>query len=143
METPSVLEGLELDDKGEIDFFKSDFFHNVHLGVVKSFSSSAIVSLIEADPGLSCFEGLGSVEKKFDRLSEMYKGFFAQKNRKPWISELSRDLVCWPMASVCPAAKWNKGMASTEIMWFLGWFCDNFLLQSSDPMMKSIAPILH
>ena len=143
VETPSVLEGLELDDKGEIDFFKSDFFHNVHLGVVKSFSSSAIVSLIEADPGLSCFEGLGSVEKKFDRLSEMYKGFFAQKNRKPWISELSRDLVCWPMASVCPAAKWNKGMASTEIMWFLGWFCDNFLLQSSDPMMKSIAPILH
>lgn len=142
-ETPSILEGLGLDDTRAIDFFKSDFFHNVHLGIMKSFSSSAIVSLIEADPPLPCFEGLGSVEKKIDRLSEMYKHFFAQKKKQTWISELSRDLVCWPMASVCPAAKWNKGMASTEIMLFIGWFAENFLLQSLDPMMKSIAPRLH
>eukprot|EP00435_Cladocopium_sp_Y103_P009121 s1939_g2.t1 len=30
---PTILEGLDLDDQRAIDFFETDFFHNVHLGV--------------------------------------------------------------------------------------------------------------
>eukprot|EP00435_Cladocopium_sp_Y103_P042404 s855_g11.t1 len=138
-ESPSILEGLDLDDARATKFFQSDFFHNVHLGVLKSFCSSAIVSLIEANSPLACFEGLTSVEKKFERLSTMYQEYFRNRGKKPWVSELSRDLVCWPMSSVCPAAKWNKGMASTEILRFIDWFACQFLQNSDDPIMKSLA----
>lgn len=137
-ERPSILEGLDLDDSRATKFFQSDFFHNVHLGVLKSFCSSALVSLVEANPPLPCFEGLGSVDKKFDRLSTMYQQYFRDRGKKPWVSELSRDLVCWPMSSTCPAAKWNKGMASTEILRFIDWFAVQFLPNSDDPIMKSI-----
>ena len=135
---PSILEGLDLDDGRAVEFFQTDYFHNAHLGVLKSFSSSAIVGLIEADPALACFAGCSSVEARFERLTEFYKDFFKRKGRKPWISELSRDLVCWPMSSACPAAKWNKGMATVEVMQFIDWFSQEHLSESNDPIMKSI-----
>ncbi|CAK9052610.1 Uncharacterized protein SCF082_LOCUS28764 [Durusdinium trenchii] len=126
-QTPPILEGLGLDDRRATDFFQSDFFHNVHLGVLKSFTSSALVSLVEANPPLPCFQNLSSVDKKFEHLSSLYKNFFQARGKKPWVTELSRDLVCWPMSSTCPAAKWNKGMATVEIMRFIDWFAQNFL----------------
>ena len=141
VEPPSILQGLDLDDHRAINFFQSDFFHNVHLGVLKSFASSTLVSIIEAN--LPCFDGCGSVESKFQRLSEIYKTFWIDRKRKPWISEISRDLVCWPVASACPSAKWNKGQASTQMMQFLQWFAEKFLSQSTDPVMNSIVLRLH
>lgn len=54
-EHPTILEGLDLSDGKATDFFKADFFHNVHLGALKSFASSAIVSFVEADPPLPPF----------------------------------------------------------------------------------------
>ena len=125
-------------DSRATKFFQSDFFHNVHLGVLKSFCSSAIVSLVEANPPLPCFKALGSVEKKFDRLSTIYQQYFRDRGKKPWVSELSRDLVCWPMSSTCPAAKWNKGMASTEILRFIDWFACQFLPNCDYPIIQSV-----
>ena len=142
-QTPPILEGLGLDDRRATDFFQSDFFHNVHLGVLKSFTSSALVSLVEANPPLPCFQNLSSVDKKFEHLSSLYKNFFQARGKKPWVTELSRDLVCWPMSSTCPAAKWNKGMATVEIMRFIDWFAQNSLVGSTDPVMKSIVLGLH
>ena len=138
VQAPSILDGLNLDLKRSIDFFQSDFFHNVHLGVLKSFTSSALVSLVEARPVLPCFANLTSVEKRFDRLTEMYQDYFQQRGRKPFVSELSRDMCCWPMASQCPAAKWNKGQASVEILRFIDWFAGQHLSGSTDPIMRSI-----
>lgn len=139
LERPSLLEGLALDDGRAINFFQTDFFHNAHLGCLKSFASSALVSMVEAEPPLSCMVGLGSVEKRFEALTALYKSFFATRRTKPWVAELSRDVVCWLQSSATPAAKWNKGAASTQIMCFIGWFCDQFLSTTDDPVMKSIA----
>ncbi|CAK9018760.1 Uncharacterized protein SCF082_LOCUS14219 [Durusdinium trenchii] len=135
---PTILEGLDLTDRMAADFFKADLFHNLHLGALKSFASSAIVSLVEADPPLPEFAGLTSVEKKFDLLSQMYQRFFADRKRRPWISELTRDLVCWPQSSAVPAAKWNKGMATVEIMRFIDWFAANYLSSSDAAASKAI-----
>ncbi|CAK9014447.1 unnamed protein product [Durusdinium trenchii] len=82
---------------------------------------------LDANPPLPCFQNLSSVDKKFEHLSSLYKNFFQARGKKPWVTELSRDLVCWPMSSTCPAAKWNKGMATVEIMRFIDWFAQNFL----------------
>ena len=137
--SPKILEGLDLDDARAIEFFQTDFFHNAHLGTLKSFTSSALVSLVESDSPLLCLAHCNSVEAKFQELTKMYKSFFSERGRKPWVSELNRDMVCWPMSSACPAAKWNKGMATVQIMRFLDWFGQKHLADSRDPVMKSIA----
>ena len=137
--TPKILEGLDLDDARAIEFFQTDFFHNAHLGTLKSFTSSALVSFVESDPPLPCLAHCNSVEAKFQELTRMYKSFFASRGCKPWVNELNRDMVCWPMSSACPAAKWNKGMATVQIMRFVDWFGKTHLAASRDPVMKSIA----
>ena len=115
----------------------------MHLGVLKSFTSSALVCLVEADHPLQILDGCRSVEAKFERLTGMYRNFFRTRGSKPWVSELSRDTVCWPMSSACPAAKWNKGMATVQIMRFLDFLCQDHLTDSTDPLMIAIALGLH
>ena len=138
LEAPSILEGLGLDDERSIDFFQSDFFHNVHLGSLKAFAASALVTLVESYPPLPCMADCGSVDSKFEVLTGLYRDYFRSRNRKLYVSELSRDTCCWPQASACPAAKWNKGQATTEIMAFLDWFCQTHLAHTDCRKLKSI-----
>lgn len=139
VDTPSILEGLELDDERSITFFQTDFFHNVHLGCLKAFCSSALVTVVEAEPPLPCMAHCGSVDAKFAVLTDLYQEYFRSRKRKPYISELSRDTCCWPQASACPAAKWNKGQATTEIARFLDWLGDRTLAGTDCRKLKSIA----
>jgi hypothetical protein len=125
--------------QGHLIFLQTDFFHNAHLGTLKSFTSPALVSLVEADPPLPCLAHCNPVGAKFQELTRMYKSFFRPGGRKPWVNELNRDMVCWPMSSACPAAKWNKGMATVQIMRFIDWFGQTHLADFRDPVMKSIA----
>ena len=108
-QAPSILEGLGLTEKQSIEFFVPDFFHNVHLGVLKSFTSSAIVVMIQSEDQVPCFDGCGSIEARFAALSAVYKEFWGERGHKPFIQELSRDTVCWPMSSVCPARSGTRG----------------------------------
>ena len=71
-QAPSILEGLGLTEKQSIEFFVPDFFHNVHLGVLKSFTSSAIVVMIQSEDQVPCFDGCGSIEARFAALSAVY-----------------------------------------------------------------------
>lgn len=138
LEAPSILEGLGLDAERSIDFFQSDFFHNVHLGMLKAFTASALVTLVESNPPLPCMAHCSSVDAKFEVLTDLYKGYFRSRNRRPYVSELSRDTCCWPQPSACPAAKWNKGQATTEIMAFLDWFGQTHLTHTHCRKLKSI-----
>ena len=139
-QAPSILEGLGLTEKQSIEFFVPDFFHNAHLGVLKTFTSSALVMIIEAADVIPCFAECGSIESKFEVLTQEYKAFWEERGHKPFVQELSRDTVCWPMASVCPAAKWNKGMATVEVMRFLDGFCQKFAFQQApEAKLRSIA----
>lgn len=135
---PSILKGLGLSDFHSIEFFQTDLFHNLHLGVLKSFTSSALVCIIEASPPLQIFADLGSVDDKFSKLTEVYQKFFEERGRKPYIAQLARETVNWPQSSACPSAHWNKGMATVEVARFLDWFGQQYLVQSSDPVLKSI-----
>ena len=62
--------------QGHLIFLQTDFFHNAHLGTLKSFTSPALVSLVEADPPLPCLAHCNPVGAKFQELTRMYKSFF-------------------------------------------------------------------
>ncbi|CAK9110820.1 Uncharacterized protein SCF082_LOCUS51463 [Durusdinium trenchii] len=138
--SPTILEGLDLNEAQQMAFFQTDLFHNLHLGVLKSFTSSAIVSFVEASPSLECLASFGSVESKFQELTRLYQEFCRNRNVRPYLSELSRDTMCWPMSSACPAAKWNKGQATAEVARFVDWFCKEFVSgKVDDAKLNSIA----
>ena len=141
--TPPILSGLDLDDARAARFFQSDFFHNVHLGTLKSFTSSSLVSIVECTPPLPFLVGHNSVEAKFQVLTKMYLDFFEGRGYKPFVMELSRDICCWPQSGACPAAKWNKGMATVQVMRFLDFLGQNHLSQSGVNMMTSIVSQWH
>lgn len=143
IDPPAIIAGLELDDARAAQFFQSDFFHNVHLGILKAFTSSSLVAVVECTPPLPFLAGHGSVEAKFQELTKMYLDFYEGRGYKPFATELSRDTCCWPQSGALPAAKWNKGMATVQVMRFLDFLGQNHLSQSGVNMMTSIVSQWH
>ena len=135
---PTILNGLHLSEKYSIEFFLTDLWHNFHLGVSKSFVGSAWVAIVEAN--LNCLRG--SIETKFSELTSTYLEFFRSRGKSPFITEISRDTMGFPMGSVCPVAKWSKGQASTEMMVFLDYWCkENIVNKTDDRLLLAIVSL--
>lgn len=138
---PVIFQGLPLSDVDRMDFFKSDFWHNWHLGMSKHFVGSALVAIIEENLPIL---GGGSVDKRFETLTTMYLKFHRDRNVKPFLTELSRDTMTFPASSAAPVGRWSKAVVSTEIMLFLDDFCEHHIKgnEHSNELLDAIAPRL-
>ena len=126
--TPTILKGLSLSEPESMEFFVTDLWHNFHLGVSKHFVGSSFAAIIQSDlPGLPA----GSVEVKFAWLTRLYLAFFQGLGRNPFITEISRETMGFPMSTTCPIGKWSKGQASTELMMFLNHFCKQHVVNKT------------
>ena len=133
---PSILSGLALSVPHSQEFFFTDLWHNYHLGVSKHFIGSAFVAIIQSD--LACLPR-GSVEVKFAWVTSEYLAYFRSLRRTPYIPEISRETMGFPMSTTCPIAKWTKGQASTELMMFLEAFCKNHVQnKTQDQLLLAI-----
>ena len=133
---PTVLTDLPLTAVDQMDFFKSDFWHNWHLGVSKHFLGSCFAVLVESD-----LEVLprGSVEKRFEAITEMYRGFHRDRNVTPFLSEISRDTMTFPSSTSSPVGRWSKALVSTELMLFLDDFCGKHIKgKVTDELLNAI-----
>ena len=130
---PRIVQGLPMTDAQRMEFFRTDLWHNYHLGVSKHFIGSAFVAIIES--GLpSVVEG--SVEVKFQWLTSLYLAFWSTKRA------ISRETMGFPQGSTCPIARWSKGQVSTEMMLFLDHFCQSYVLnKTQDPLLLSIVSL--
>ena len=136
---PTILLGLELSPMQSMEFFFTDLWHNYHLGVSKHFIGSAFVAIIQSD--LASLPR-GSVEVKFQWVTAFYTQFFRQLGRTPYIAEISRESMGFPMSTTCPIAKWTKGQASTELMMFLEDFCKRHVLgKTQDALLLAIVSL--
>ena len=139
---PTIVHGLPWGQEDLIRMFCTDIWHNVHLGLAKHFVGSACVSIIECASELpECPQG--SVEVKFRWLTSLYQRHFRAMKVAPYIAEISRDSMQWPMSSKCPCGKWSKGLAGTQLMQFLGAFSAKYIDgRTTNPLLLSIAPLL-
>ncbi|CAL1165836.1 unnamed protein product, partial [Cladocopium goreaui] len=134
-ETPPILTGVPWLQTEHWSFFKTDIWHNLHLGIAKHFTASAFVSLLEILP----LNG-ASMDDKIRWLDECYKDYCARKRVSPHVEEIGRDTLSWPQASSCPVGSWNKGSASTHFMKFLEDLClQNAAECAGDPLLQAIA----
>lgn len=130
---PLLLANLPLNQKHKMEFFRTDLWHNAHLGLLKHFVSSSFVAIAESD--LEAIPA-GSMEVKFQWLTGLYRAYFRSP---PHVSEISRDTMCFPASTASPMGKWSKGAATTEMMHFLDHFGQNWILgKSNNPLLLAI-----
>lgn len=137
-ETPPMLTGVPLRQTEHWSFYKTDIWHNLHLGIAKHFTASAFVSFLEILP----LNGV-SMDDKIQWLDERYKDYCARKRVSPHVEEIGRDTLSWPQASSCPVGSWNKGSASTHFMKFLEDLCLQHAAEcAGDPLLQAIVASL-
>ena len=130
---PTILTHLPLSTEEKIRFFRTDLWHNARLGVLKQFTACAFVAIVES--GLGCLPA-GSIEAKFSWLTGLYRQHF---RTPPFVSEISRDTMCFPASTASPIGKWSKGAASAEMMSFLDAFCRDYIVgHTEDRLLLSI-----
>ena len=129
---PTLLRGIPLDRSSRAQFFETDIWHNMHLGCLKHWVACAFVSLIER-LGMAPLQG--SVEAKFSWLTSDFKAFCRTRKISPYLSEISRATMAFPMSSACPLGQWSKGVVSTHFCQYLETFCDRFGVGESDDVV--------
>ncbi len=126
---PPSLHGIPLVEGEQWSFFKTDVWHNFHLGVAKHWLASAFVCSIEALPFLSHL----SIDDRIAWLDERYKEFYK-------LTESGRETLTWPQSSICPVGNWHKGSVSAYFMQFLERLCTQYkIFFANDDLLDTIA----
>ena len=135
-QTPPILEGVPLHVDDHWQFFKTDVWHNLHLGLAKHWVASSLVSMLE-----NLDLPMTSMDAKFAWLNQEYKSFCQRKRISPHCEELGRDTLNWYQAGSCPLGAWNKGSQSTHYMMFLEDLCKSWSAEmQGDPLLRAIVP---
>lgn len=137
-EEPVFLRGIPLNRKEIAAWFNVDLWHCFHLGVAKHWVASAYACIVESN-----LLPETSVESKFEGISTQYRAFCRQRKIAMWVTEITRDTLCWPQSSACPVGKWNKGSCSTTMMLFLDHFCQEAVVgKTDDRVLLLVVPSL-
>ena len=133
---PPILEGNALDPSQHHTFFKTDLWHNMHLGVAKHWVASSLVSLLENLPLPQT-----SMDAKIAWLGDEYRSYCSSKRLSPHVEELGRETLGWFQSSTCPVGAWNKGSASARFMMFLDHLCKAWSNEiRGNPLLEAIVP---
>ena len=135
-ETPPMLKGVPMLECDSWMFYKTDVWHNFHLGLAKHWVASSLVSMLENLPMRP-----QSMDDKVEWLGEEYKKFCTRRKISPHCEELGRETLNWHQSSNCPVGAWNKGSASTHYMLFLENLCSEWSNEiEGEPLLEAIAP---
>lgn len=88
-----------------------DWFHTMHLGVLKSYLGSLLALFSEEEPH-------GSIDCRFQALTEKFKTFCCQNSRRAHVGKLSKEMIGWETTSSFPGGQWHKGALTTVLMEF-------------------------
>ncbi|CAK9047324.1 Uncharacterized protein SCF082_LOCUS26538 [Durusdinium trenchii] len=96
------------------DLFRYDIFHTWHLGIGKTFMSSAITLASWYFPGTT-------LEERFGNLSQAVLSWCRLNHEHLYITHISKDTVNWD-ANEFPTGGWSKGSTTTVLArWFAAW----------------------
>ena len=82
------------------------------MGVGKYFLSSFVAILSELQPD-------GSVDERFDSLSNLFLDYCKNNHKNPHIAKLTKEFVGWPTTITYPSGGWHKGAATTVLLEFV------------------------
>lgn len=86
-----------------------DWFHTMHLGVLKYYLGSVLALLSDQ-------EAHGQIDERFGSLTQDYKQWCLQNKRRCHVASLTKEKIGWEKRSQYPAGMWHKGALSTVLM---------------------------
>ena len=109
-ETPSPFAANLLHEPGkEASLFFFDWFHTMHLGVLKNYLASVLALLSEE-------EQASNREDRFASLTLDFKQWCQQNRRRAGIAKISKECLGWDTTAQYPSGTWHKGSLSTVLM---------------------------
>ena len=103
------------------DFWKFDIFHNFHLGIGKSFISSAVCMVMEL---MTC-----SIAEAFERLTADFLSYCSQHHETPYHRKLSASLFGVEQSfKDCPEGGWSKGDFTRLLFQWFGDYCSRMVI---------------
>lgn len=99
---------------GKNRFFKIDTWHNLHLGIGKSWVSSCILLLSDILPG-------GRLDARIAAMSQLYLTFCRDNHLDKLIKKLDKSLFGGGSAE--PVGSWSKAALTSNLMQFVEHFC--------------------
>ena len=111
-QTPELLRYLPHNPAFPASFFCIDPWHTMHMGIGKSFISSAMTLALAFFPA-------GGINRKFEALTESYLSWCKTNGTAPFTTRITRDTLNWKKLQDEPAGSWNKGnLTSLFCRWF-------------------------
>ena len=89
-----------------------DWFHTMHLGVLKCFLGSVLVLLTYQ-------EDYSSVDDRFQSLTEKFHAWCQQHKQRAHFLKLTKESLGWDTTYKFPQGTWHKGSASTVLMKYI------------------------
>lgn len=126
--TPAILNGALIEEERQAQFFLPDIWHNVHMGIGKSWASSSFVTLAELSDNLPG----NSMQARFDFLSRDYLDFCARCKVQPFVDGINRETMCFPQSSATPEGKWSKAACTTIMLKYLENLASRFIAGHTD-----------
>lgn len=126
--TPAILNGALIEEGRQAQFFLPDIWHNVHMGIGKSWASSSFVTLAELSDNLPG----NSMQARFDFLSRDYLDFCARCKVQPFVDGINRETMCFPQSSATPEGKWSKAACTTIMLKYLENLASRFIAGHTD-----------
>lgn len=119
-------------------FFRYDLFHNLHLGVGKTFASSAVCLILEL------FEG-HTIGDAWVKLTEDFQEYCRRVREAPYHKKLTGALFGVNQSfKDCPAGGWNKGDYTRLLLQWFQDFCERKVIgHTADPAYLLCVPVLH
>ena len=104
------------------DIWAFDWFHTMHLGVLRVWLGSVLALLSQQEP-------FGSIDDRFAALSKKYKDWCHENRKTSFIAKISKESINWEKTSLFPTGSWHKGALSTILM----EYCEARFLQETFP----------
>ena len=131
---PAILYGLPCVPGEEPACLKTDFWHNWHNGLGKSWLASSFVVMNT----LGVLHG-ASVDSKFEDLSNEYILWARHARITPYLRHLSRETFAFETMTSSPNGVWSKAEVTTQLMLFLSALCESRIDgRTDDPILLAI-----
>lgn len=106
-----------------------DWFHTMHLGVLKNFLGSVLALFSEQ-------ENHSQVDQRFQALTADYKRWCVQNKRRMYVTQLSKEKISWEKTRLFPTGTWHKGALTVTLMDYVEF---RFLRETFDEPMLGLA----
>ena len=112
VERPPFVDHLLYEPGKDAALWNFDWFHTMHLGVLRNFLGSVLALLSQE-------EDHGAIDDRFAALTEDYKTWCHQNSRRAYVSKLSKEAIGWDTTNQFPSGTWHKGGLTTVLMEYL------------------------